>query len=568
MQTERLRVLVADDNQTDRLLLSTIVKQQGHEVVTAVDGVDALLKYEAAAPQLVLLDALMPRLDGFEVAKRIKELAGDAFIPIIFLTSLTDADELARCLSAGGDDFLTKPYSKIILQAKIAAFDRMRHMHGTLAEQRDEIAQHHARLVREQEAAKDIFDGVAHSGCLDANNIEHLISPLAIFNGDVLLAARNPSGNMYVFLGDFTGHGLTASIGAMPLAEIFYGMTQKGFQLADVLREMNRKLKEILPVGYFCCATMVDLNFYKKTIEYWCGGLPDGYVLSAQRGILHRLASTHLPLGVVGPDRFDASVEVVEVDKGDRLLMCTDGVLEARDAAGEMYGSHRLETLLGDLDGSAFGGLQDAVYNHMGEGNRDDDITLVEVTMLDDDQVTAELPTYEASGQVGPRDWRLSFELGPQSLKTFNPLPLLQHVLMEVPSLRARGGEIFTVLSELYNNALDHGVMGLASVEKSSASGFSRYYQQRAEALAKLCEGFVRFEFESVADTDGGFLKLGVIDSGVGFDHRKALRKQASRSQAYHGRGLPLLRDLTDRLRYHGSGNHAEVLFQWGVGHG
>ncbi len=99
-----------------------------------------------------------------------------------------------------------------------------------------------------------------------------------MFNGDVVLAARNPAGSMYVLLGDFTGHGLTASIGAMPLAEIFYGMTQKGFLLGDVLRECNRKLKEILPVGYFCCATMVDFNFQKGTVEVWSGGLPDAYI--------------------------------------------------------------------------------------------------------------------------------------------------------------------------------------------------------------------------------------------------------------------------------------------------
>ncbi len=133
---------------------------------------------------------------------------------------------------AGGDDFLSKPYNSVILRAKITALERMRQLHVTMQEQRDEIAQYNARLLREQQAAKDIFDSVAHSGCLAARNIRHLISPLAVFNGDVVLAARNPAGSMYVLFGDFTGHGLTASIGAMPLAEIFYGMTQKGFLLA------------------------------------------------------------------------------------------------------------------------------------------------------------------------------------------------------------------------------------------------------------------------------------------------------------------------------------------------
>src|SRR3954471_1806323 len=105
---EPIRVLVADDNRTDRTLLSKIVEREGHVVIAAVDGNDALQKFAAERPHIVLLDALMPGIDGFEVARQIRRTAGDAFIPIVFLTSLTEAGELARCLTAGGDDFMSK----------------------------------------------------------------------------------------------------------------------------------------------------------------------------------------------------------------------------------------------------------------------------------------------------------------------------------------------------------------------------------------------------------------------------------------------------------------------------
>ncbi len=563
--SQSIRVLVADDNRTDRTLLSRIVAREGHEVIEAVDGLDALDKFEHSHPQIVLLDALMPRLDGFEVARRIREAAGDAFIPIIFLTSLTEADELARCLMAGGDDFLSKPYNSVILRAKINALERMRQLHATMQEQRDEIARYNARLLREQQAAKDIFDSVAHSGCLAAKNIRHLISPLAVFNGDVVLAARNPAGSMYVLLGDFTGHGLTASIGAMPLAEIFYGMTQKGFLLADVLRECNRKLKDILPVGYFCCAMMVDFNFQKGTVEVWNGGLPDGYITRSTGGEVVAVTSRHLPLGVVSTQRFDAATEVFELARGDRLLMCTDGLLESRNAAGEMYGSERLIGILEHHrveDG--FEALKDAAYEHMGEQLREDDLTLVEVTMLHEEEIDAPMPTYVASGQIGPRDWSLSFQLGPSSLREFNPLPLLQHVLMEVPALRVRGGVIFTVLSELYTNALDHGVMGLKSVVKSTANGFTDYYQRRTDALNALVDGYVRFEFVSRASDSGGYLSIRVHDSGPGFNVAILKAARARTKDGYHGRGLNLLYQLCDSLTFHGIGNDVEATFRWG----
>lgn len=273
---ERLSILIAEDNAADRMLLSTIVSRQGHRVLTASNGLEAVALFEQERPQLVLMDALMPIMDGFEAARRIKQAAGEELVPIIFLTSLTEGEALVRCLEAGGDDFLAKPYNRVILEAKIKAMDRLRRLQDTVLQQRDLIAMHNEHLLTEQRVAKAVFDKVTHSGCLDAPNIRYLQSPYAVFNGDLLLAAFKPSGGMHVLVGDFTGHGLPAAIGAMPLAEVFYGMTAKGYSLAEVLREINAKLKRILPVGVFCCATVLNISFQRQVVEVWNGGLPDG----------------------------------------------------------------------------------------------------------------------------------------------------------------------------------------------------------------------------------------------------------------------------------------------------
>ena len=106
---ESLCVLIADDNASDRLLLTTIVRRLGHTVLSASNGLEALALFEKERPQLVLMDALMPVMDGFEAARRIKQVAGEALVPIIFLTSMSESEALVRCLDAGGDDFLAKP---------------------------------------------------------------------------------------------------------------------------------------------------------------------------------------------------------------------------------------------------------------------------------------------------------------------------------------------------------------------------------------------------------------------------------------------------------------------------
>ncbi|NMG46465.1 response regulator, partial [Aromatoleum toluvorans] len=155
-------------------------------VLSASDGAEAVALFERNRPQLVLMDALMPVMDGFEAARRIKELAGEALVPIIFLTSLTEGEGLARCLDAGGDDFVAKPYNQSVLAAKINAMNRLRLLQETVLQQRDLIARHHKYLLNEQRVAKAVFDQIAHSGCLSAPNIRYLQSPYALFNGDLL----------------------------------------------------------------------------------------------------------------------------------------------------------------------------------------------------------------------------------------------------------------------------------------------------------------------------------------------------------------------------------------------
>ena len=170
------RILLAEDNRVDRLVLSAILHKQGYDVVEAVDGCDAIAKFREHAPHIVLLDAMMPGVDGFEAARRIKAEAGEELVPIIFLTSLSEEEALVRAVEAGADDFLSKPYNRVILGAKLNAIQRMRDMHATMQRQRDEIRRHHAHLVREQEAAKAVFDKVTHTSELDAPFIRHLIS--------------------------------------------------------------------------------------------------------------------------------------------------------------------------------------------------------------------------------------------------------------------------------------------------------------------------------------------------------------------------------------------------------
>lgn len=558
------KILIADDNLSDRMILSAIIKKMGHDVVSASDGLEAVSEYQEQNPDIVLLDVMMPNMNGQQAAVEIKKIAGDAMVPIIFLTSLQDANDLAACLESGGDDFLSKPYNSIILTAKINAFGRMLNMHNILQQQKDVISKNAEHLLNEQQVAKAVYDNVAHSGCINLPNLKYLLSPYSVFNGDVLLAARKPSGSMHILLGDFTGHGLPAAIGAMPLAEIFYGMTAKGFLMEDILREINSKLKKILPVGYFCCACMANLSFRKKELEVWLGGLPDYYMFRKNSNKVEHIQSTHLPLGVLSSQAFDATTQHMPFDVGDKFFMWSDGIIESRNDQGELFGEDRLKEIFHSNNNRdlLFDEIVDTVNAYTGESGKDDDTTMLEVTMVDESEIGEAWVDLSSGAINGPADWKMAYTLRGKTLTTFNPLPVMLNILNDVPSLRQLSGQLYTLMAELFSNALEHGVLGLNSELKTSPDGFTEYYKLRQERIDAIADGHVTFVFDHRPTTKGGELLIKVVDSGEGFDYEKKQNTEF-KSSGYSGRGIPLIRTICESIKYSGNGNTVEVILPW-----
>lgn len=559
-----LKILIADDSDTDRLLLKAIIKSQGHDPLLASDGLEAIEIFKNEHPDIILLDAVMPNLDGFDTARFIKANMGAAFVPIIFLTSLNEADSLAQCLEAGGDDFLTKPYHSVILRAKIKAFKRMLDMHNTLANQKNVIEDHNLRLIREQEIAKRTFDKVAHEGMLHAHNIEYSLSPMAVFNGDVLLAAVRPNGNLCVLLGDFTGHGLAAAIGAMPLSQTFYSMTAKGFPIRDIVTELNKKLKDILPVGIFCCAVVIDMDFSNESIEIWNGGMPETYIFSAHDKSLQPMPSSHLALGILPAHQFISKTTVLKMKTGDQFFMWSDGIIEAENPDGEMFGQSAVEELFQEelqAGHSYLSRIVDTVNHFVAESEMSDDISIAEITMVSKEAFDDKNPRRIVTAPLSAMDWAFSYEVRRTSLKTTDPLPIIQKLLLDAPSFRGRIGAVFTVLTELYSNALEHGILKLDSSMKKTPDGFAEYYELREQRIRSLNEGFIRFDIDYVGDDFEGKLLIRVTDSGEGFDFESVAALSDIDSKSFKGRGLLIIRNLCDQLRFIDSGNIVEVEF-------
>ncbi len=532
-------------------------------------SLDSLRSAMSAAPapaiQICLLDIGATHGDVQQVIESLRIVSGNRDLVIVVQGSAADHSLFADAMRAGADDFVYANLPVELLAEKLRAQINICLVRKQIEAQHRSISENHQHILHEQEMAKQVFDKVAHS-LVDLANVRHWLSPIAVFNGDVLLATPTPSGGLLLLMGDFTGHGLGAAIGAIPLASTFYGMAHKGFSLQDIVKEVNKKLHEILPVGVFCCATAIHLNFNEGMAEIWNAGLPDALVVKPGEASITAVPSTALALGILSPQAFTFESRRFNLDRGDRLYFLTDGLSETENERGEQYGEQRLKQTLqkamsaGDSD--VFATLKQDVQAFIGSSDRADDISLVEVEVVTAEEFSSYYKQSDTLGFHRPVSWKIDYEFRAQSLRHQDPVPLILHALLEQPGLRQCSGQLFSIVSELFNNALDHGLLELSSELKREAMGFASYYAERQRRLESLTGGSIKFSLDYTADETSSELVVDVIDTGNGFDYNKKLADQAGEPQL-HGRGLALVSSICRSLEFLGDGNHVRAHYCW-----
>ena len=557
------QVLIVDDMRLNRQILGQMVQQMGLDVVYAENGLEAVAQYKESKPSLVLMDINMPEMDGIQAAREIKSLAKDSFIPIIFVTGAEGQEVIRQAIDAGGDDFMQRPFPFELLEGKVVALRRISQLYGQVKKL------NHIR-AREEEVAEQLLSGAVESANAALDQIRIHKQPAETFSGDVQLSAFRPNGELNVLLGDFTGHGLTSTIGALPLSETFRAMTAKGYDAEEIIAQINRKLQKLLPTGMFLATGIVTLST-DGSAKIWNGGLPDIMVFS-QGELIHRVVSKHPPLGIV-PNVKDLVFEHTSVSSADNILLLSDGVLEAEDMQGEQFGEERLlkSAEKQKLDGSS--SLVDLILSDLssfvGKQTQKDDISIIDVP----GRVTAEnfdkaiaSSAHIADEPTAFDSWNWSLELQGKSLSRINPVAQALSRLQESEGGGDHWHSVFSILTELYVNSLDHGVLKLESSLKSSPEGFAEYFSERERRLESLSAGAVSLYMQHTRLTEGGRLKVRVEDSGDGFDFKHWLNKEPSSVPGgFSGRGIALVSELCESIEYENEGAAVEVVYSYSV---
>jgi phosphoserine phosphatase RsbU/P len=369
-------ILIVDDTPLNIGVISGALKDS-YKTKVATNGEKALALASAEEkPDLILLDIMMPGMDGYEVCSRLKADPATSEIPVIFLTGQTSAEDETRGFEVGAVDYVHKPFSPAVVKARVRS-------HILLREARAQLASQLLALNTELEMARQIqLSILPHSipRLADLDIAAHYL-PMTSVAGDFYDFIQIDDEHIGILIADVSGHGLPSALIASMLQVALTGQTAHAPEPGKVLVGLNRALCGKFTHN-FVTAAYVYVDLENNLMRYAGAGHPPMLQWRNSTGKATQVLENGLVLGIIE----EASYEALEflLEPGDRYVLCTDGILEAANSAQEQFGADRLmsfmknhkhleaepfsQTLLDDLAGWS---------NQAVDQGQQDDITLL-----------------------------------------------------------------------------------------------------------------------------------------------------------------------------------------------
>ncbi len=344
-------ILVVDDNMLNRTLLSASLQEQGHTVEAVENGRQALDRLAARPFDVVLLDLLMPELDGFQVLEHMKANDLLQHIPVIVISAVDEMESVVRCIEMGAMDHLPKPFDPVLLRARIESSLERKRLRDLQLAYTQYLDQENKRKSGELEKAHQIQLAMlpASPPALVHLDIAAQQKTASEVGGDYYDFFPQADGKLLVAIGDATGHGVGASLMVAITKACLLAIDDTDLQ--SLLRKINTVLCEI-DLGYQLNMALLLLEFssvhdQSLTVRAGGGGMPPIYILR-ENCRLEELAAPGLPLGVV--DERDYPLVECRLQAGDVVLLSSDGLAETFNSAGELLSFARVEAALQQID--------------------------------------------------------------------------------------------------------------------------------------------------------------------------------------------------------------------------
>lgn len=374
------KILVVDDSEDNVYLLQEILRRLGHEVATASNGREALDFMEREKADLILLDVMMPRMDGFEVASRLKSREDTKHIPIIFLTAQKkEAGDVAAGLATGADEYITKPFDENELVARVHSMLRIKNLYDEVARTRDTIEEEMkmAQMVQMAMLPKQF-------PCPNKIRFHARYQATSSIGGDFYDVFDCGEGKVGMMITDVSGHGPSAALIVSMIKAMFYSQTGSRSDPGKVARLLNDQLLKMIPEERYVTLFFGVIDLSSGELSYARAGHPYPVIMRAEDRSLVWLEKGGGFVAI--SDDFSVEQGVETIRPGDRLLMYSDGLIEVLNDKGALFGFNGLKQSLKKRFHEAGDALLDGLLSDSNDYNAEralaDDVAILLAELL------------------------------------------------------------------------------------------------------------------------------------------------------------------------------------------
>ena len=368
-------ILLVDDNATNLQVLYQTLEGEGCKLLVAKDGESALGIARRANPDLILLDIMMPGIDGFEACRQLKTDKSTSGIPVIFLSALDQTEDKVKGLHLGAVDYVSKPFQPDEIKARV-------NTHLTIHRLKREVEDQKNQLEHELEVVSDVQRKLLPKQIPQIENLRlaayYQTSRYA--GGDYYDIIELPDQRWGILVADAEGHSAPAAVLMAMTCILFRSYPDAAYRPDEVIDFLNKHLCKVADPS-FMTALYAVFDSRHRRLTFARAGHPLPMVYRVSQGRSEELDPEGVaPLGIFPYDQEVPSIET-ELEPGDRFLLYTDGVSERFDPSGQLFGEQRL---LDQLTKADAGSPQDALERIMsnvdqfaGDRPADDDQALV-----------------------------------------------------------------------------------------------------------------------------------------------------------------------------------------------
>jgi phosphoserine phosphatase RsbU/P len=371
-------ILLVDDTPANIQIVLAILKDL-YQVRVATSGAKALeLAVSQPAPDLVLLDVMMPEMNGFEVCTHLKANSATQDIPVIFLTGKTEIEDETRGFELGGVDYIHKPFSPGVVKARV-------HTHLVLRGIREQLARQLTTIRGELETARQIQLSIMPRNMpkIPGLDIAARYLPMTEVAGDFYDFIVVDEKHLGVLVADVSGHGMPAALISSMLKIALAAEAPHVCEPALVLNGLNQALYGKFQ-GHFVTAAYLYIDLEKKTLRYGGAAHPPLIFSNATAGDTSAVEENGLMLGAF-PFATYSQIEM-PFEEGSWAVLYTDGIPEMNNAEGEEFGTDRLKVFAEANKNLSADGFSDALLEHLGQwaykesgAEREDDLTILAI---------------------------------------------------------------------------------------------------------------------------------------------------------------------------------------------